>query len=126
MEKWKDETVDPPILYGVPVSIKDCVALKGSLHTFGLACRTAEHLRATQDCVVVQVLRSAGALPMVKGNIPQILMLPETFNNVWGRTRNPWNLERVPGKLLLAFPSFVFGNMSLMNLSILVRWIFGW
>jgi len=97
IQEWKDPNAEPPTLYGVPICIKDIIALKGSLHTAGVACRTAEHLRCTQDCVAVQVLRSAGALPMVKSNVPQLLMLPETYNNVWGRTRNPWNLKRIPG-----------------------------
>ena len=115
IQEWKDPNAEPPTLYGVPICIKDIIALKGSLHTAGVACRTAEHLRCTQDCVAVQVLRSAGALPMVKSNVPQLLMLPETYNNVWGRTRNPWNLKRIPGKVLFYYPCFCIEVVFLFN-----------
>mmetsp|Transcript_34149 Transcript_34149/g.50185 ORF Transcript_34149/g.50185 Transcript_34149/m.50185 type:complete len:617 (+) Transcript_34149:99-1949(+) len=86
-----------PPLYGVPISVKDAIAQKGALQTGGLACRTSESHRSTKDCALVQVLRSAGALPIVRGNTCQLMMLPECHNNIWGTTRNPWNLSRTCG-----------------------------
>lgn len=72
--------------------------MKGALQTGGLACRASEAHRSAEDSLVVSVLRnSAGALPMVRGNVGQLMMLPESRNDVWGETRNPWDLSRVPG-----------------------------
>jgi Asp-tRNA(Asn)/Glu-tRNA(Gln) amidotransferase A subunit family amidase len=42
-------------------------------------------------------LKSAGALPLCRGNVPQIMMIPESVNRIYGRSRNPWNLRRTPG-----------------------------
>lgn len=45
----------------------------------------------------MELLRDAGAIPFVRSNVPQALMLPETDNNVWGRTSNPWDVSRSVG-----------------------------
>jgi fatty acid amide hydrolase len=84
-----------PPLYGVPISVKECFAVKGSYSTGGMACRLES--RDEQDSLIVQVLRSAGALPLCSGNVTQLMFLPESVNNIWGRSRNPWDLERTPG-----------------------------
>lgn len=42
----------------------------------------------------VQLLKRGGAIPFVRTNIPQLLMLPETMNDVFGTTSNPWNKDR--------------------------------
>jgi fatty acid amide hydrolase len=84
-----------PLLLGVPISVKDCIGLKGAFSTGGLACRLAK--RDEQDSLIVQLLKSSGALPLCRGNVPQILMIPESTNFIWGRSRNPWNLDRTPG-----------------------------
>ena len=39
----------------------------------------------------------AGAIVLGKTNVPQLMILHETDNPVYGRTNNPWNLERSPG-----------------------------
>jgi fatty acid amide hydrolase len=82
-------------LYGVPVSVKEHLSLRGSYSTGGLACRLNQ--KDTKDSLIVQVIRSAGAIPMCSGNVPQIMMLPETYNRIWGRSRNPWDLCRSTG-----------------------------
>ena len=82
-------------LYGVAVSIKDCINQKGYYASAGLACRM--HERSTNDALIVQVLKKAGAIPLCRGNVPQLLMAMESNNRVWGRTLNPWDLSRTPG-----------------------------
>jgi fatty acid amide hydrolase len=84
-----------PPLYGVPISVKECLAMKGSYSTGGMACRLKS--RDEKDSLMVQILRSAGALPLCSGNVTQCLFLPESVNNIWGRSRNPWDLDRTPG-----------------------------
>jgi Asp-tRNA(Asn)/Glu-tRNA(Gln) amidotransferase A subunit family amidase len=88
---------DFPPLFGVPISVKDCIGMKGSLSTGGLQCRTREDLRFKEDSLIVAIVRKAGALPMVRGNVSQTMMMPESVNNIWGRTLNPWDLNRTSG-----------------------------
>lgn len=82
-------------LHGVPVTIKECMAVQGMPSTFGLASQ-ANH-RATQDEVHVARLRAAGAIPMAKTNVAQALFFYESDNPVYGRTLHPWNPDRTPG-----------------------------
>ena len=91
----KMTTRNAPPLYGIPISVKESCTIKGSYSTAGLACRLAK--RAPEDCLAVQVIRKAGAIPVCTGNVPQIMMLPESVNYIWGRSRNPWNLSRAVG-----------------------------
>lgn len=82
-------------LYGIPVSIKDCINQKDCYASAGLACRMNQ--RSGHDAVIVRTLKNAGAIPLCRGNIPQLLMSMESNNFVWGRTSNPWDLTRAPG-----------------------------
>jgi amidase len=52
---------------------------------------------ANEDAVVVARLRAAGALILGTTNCPEFLMAYEAANRLYGRTRNPWDLERSPG-----------------------------
>eukprot|EP00041_Stephanoeca_diplocostata_P024889 m.641157 g.641157 ORF g.641157 m.641157 type:complete len:630 (-) comp22626_c0_seq13:1303-3192(-) len=82
-------------LFGVGVSIKDCINVRGCDSTCGLAAKTFQP--AQEDSVIVEMLRDAGAIPFVRGNIPQCLMIPESSNAIWGTALNPWNIARTPG-----------------------------
>ena len=82
-------------LLGVPVCVKDFAGVKGSLSTGGLACRL--NRRDKEDALIVKALKEAGAIPIVKGNVVQGMGLSESVNRIWGRSRNPWDLERTPG-----------------------------
>ncbi len=52
---------------------------------------------ATQESVVVKLLREAGAVFYVKTNVPTSLMCPETINNVIGRTLNAYDSDHTSG-----------------------------
>jgi len=83
-------------LDGVPFSVKDCVDVAGCDSTAGLAARCGRPARA--DAHVVECLaRRGGAVVLARGNTPQALMVPETDNNVHGRTLNPYAAGRSPG-----------------------------
>jgi fatty acid amide hydrolase len=82
-------------LHGVPITIKEAFDLAGTPATYGLTSR-AQTL-AAQDDVYVARLRAAGAIILGKTNVPQLLLYNETDNPVYGRSNNPWNLERTPG-----------------------------
>ncbi len=82
-------------LAGVPVSVKESFEVTGTP-----ACGGVEALaqtRSQHDADVVAALRAAGAVPIAKGNLAQLLWFAETDNPVYGRTNNPWALDRSPG-----------------------------
>jgi len=82
-------------LHGVPVTIKESIDVAGSPATFGITGRAGS--RAERDEVHVARLREAGAIVLGKTNVAQLLMYYESDNPLYGRTNNPWNLERAPG-----------------------------
>jgi fatty acid amide hydrolase len=89
----RGETLPP--LAGVPITVKECLDLAGTAATFGLPGRIAT--RAAIDDPYVGRLRAAGAIVIAKTNVAQLLIFTETDNPVYGRTNNPWNLERSSG-----------------------------
>ena len=84
-----------PPLAGVPVTIKECFDLAGTASTFGLPSRRG--VIESKDDPYVAALRAAGAIPMAKTNLPQLMIFTETDNPLYGRTNNPWDLERSCG-----------------------------
>jgi fatty acid amide hydrolase len=79
----------------VPITIKEQFLVKGTATTFGVL--NLKNHRATQDGPLVKRLREAGAIILGKTNTSQLLMYIESDNPVYGRTNNPWSLERSPG-----------------------------
>ncbi len=82
-------------LHGVPITVKEMFDVAGTPTTAGLSGRAAQVARA--DSPLVARLRRAGAIVLGKTNVPQLGMLFETDNPVYGRTHNPWDLGRAPG-----------------------------
>lgn len=82
-------------LHGVPVTIKEQYLVAGTPTTVGLPSR-ASH-RAASDGPLVGRLRQAGAIVLGKTNVSQLLIYHESDNPLYGRTNNPWDLERTPG-----------------------------
>jgi amidase len=80
---------DVPMLCGLPAGIKDVTPVAAVRTTFGSRIY-ADHVPAA-DAVVVQRLRAAGAIIVGKTNCPEFAAGGNTFNEVFGRTRNPWN-----------------------------------
>jgi fatty acid amide hydrolase 2 len=82
-------------LLGVPCTIKEQLAVKGMPQTLGLVYM--RHYIAEQDATIVSRLKAAGAIPIGVTNIPTLAMHWETDNKLYGRTNNPYDLERIPG-----------------------------
>ncbi|KAI0669931.1 general amidase [Trametes maxima] len=82
-------------LHGLPVSLKDQFPIKGLETVMGYAAWIGKV--AEDDAVVVKLLLQAGAVLFVRTNVPQTLMWGETYNNVFGRTLNPYNRRLTPG-----------------------------
>ncbi|HET9455559.1 MAG TPA: amidase family protein, partial [Gemmatimonadaceae bacterium] len=86
---------DVGILAGVPVGIKDVTPVKGLRTTYGSPL-FADHVPEA-DALVVERLRAAGAIILGKTNTPEFAAGGNTWNDVFGRTRNPWNPEKSAG-----------------------------
>jgi len=85
----------PGPLAGVPIAIKDVLCTRGIPTT--CASRILEGFRPPYDATVVRRCRDAG-MPMVgKTNMDEFAMGSSTENSAYKVTRNPWDLERVPG-----------------------------
>ena len=83
-------------LHGVPITIKECFDFTGLPSTYGHPER-ASH-RASADAATVARLRAAGAVVLGKTNVPKNFLADwESYNAVYGHTRNPWDLGRTPG-----------------------------
>ena len=82
-------------LEGVPVTIKESFDLAGTPSTAGLDHRRDHNAEA--DSPLVARLRAAGAIVLCKTNVAQLLLYHESDNPLYGRTNNPWDLERTPG-----------------------------
>ena len=82
-------------LHGVPVTIKDSIETAGILTTGGTT-GLADHV-PERDATVVARLRAAGAIVLGKTNTPELTLGGESDNLIFGRTSNPYRLDRTPG-----------------------------
>ncbi len=87
------QTLGP--LHGVPITIKS------SIDVAGVPCECGSKLRQghvpERDATLVTRLRQAGAIILGVTNVPDMLVAYETDNLLYGRTNNPWNLDRTAG-----------------------------
>lgn len=82
-------------LHGVPISIKDSIAIEGVVSTAGDP-RLAGYVMS-EDAPVVARLRAAGAVLLGHTNMPMHGDDFQSYNDLFGRTSNPWNLARTAG-----------------------------
>ncbi|ATB32849.1 amidase [Melittangium boletus] len=82
-------------LHGVPLTIKDAFETTGLRTTSGFD-RLARHM-PERDATVVARLKAAGAVIVGKTNMPRLALDTQTHNTVFGRTNNPWDVERTCG-----------------------------
>ncbi len=82
-------------LHGVPFTLKDSIETRGIISTGGTEGRA--HFVPSQDAVVVERLRRAGAIVLGKTNCPEMGWAWEADNLIYGRTNNPYDLQLSPG-----------------------------
>jgi amidase len=82
-------------LHGVPMTIKDALETAG-VRTTGGYPPLSSHV-PKKDATAVARLKAAGAVLIGKTNVPPLSADGRADNPIFGRTNNPWNLERTPG-----------------------------
>jgi len=92
---WARDAPRSGPLAGVPVSLKDMVAVRGYDSCMGYSARTGQPM--SYDGALVRLLRRAGAVPFVKTNVPLTLLSFGSTNDVFGTTENPHKKGYGPG-----------------------------
>ena len=90
-DEWDLEKYFPPF-FGIPISIKDNIDMKGKRSTMGVTVRA--HDIKEKDSGMVACVRAAGMIPFVRSNVAQMTMSAESYNLLYGRSLNVWNVDR--------------------------------
>src|SRR5205807_7561734 len=89
-----EEATSDGLLAGVPIAVKDDLAVAGQARTHGSRSYGPPQ---PADAEPVRRLRAAGAIPIGITNVPELTIFPWTASEANGITRNPWDLSRTTG-----------------------------
>jgi amidase len=101
-------------LHGLPMTIKDSFETEGLVTTSG-APALADHVPDT-DADAVAELKAAGAIVYGKTNLPLFAGDFQSYNDVYGLTRNPWDPDRTPGGSSGGAAAALAAGMTLLEL----------
>jgi aspartyl-tRNA(Asn)/glutamyl-tRNA(Gln) amidotransferase subunit A len=82
-------------LAGIPIGIKDNMCIKGTKTT--CSSKMLENFVAPYDATVIEKLNEAGLISLGKLNMDEFAMGASTEYSAFAKTKNPWNLNTVPG-----------------------------